>query len=165
MRRTIVNEQDEIIGYKDRSEDGDITRVAGLWIFNSKGEALIAQRAFDKRYDPGKWGPAAAGTVEEGETYLSNIIKEAKEELGITLSENQLVRDSYEFKEASHKYFRQSFSTTLDLPIEKFTIQKEEVASIRWISMEELGAWVKERPDDFIVSFAKSFKNRQELMR
>ena len=27
---------------------------------------------------PGKWGPAVAGTVEEGESYEENIIKEAE---------------------------------------------------------------------------------------
>ena len=33
---------------------------------------------------PEVWGPAVSGTNEEGETYDSNIIKEAQEEIGLT---------------------------------------------------------------------------------
>jgi 8-oxo-dGTP pyrophosphatase MutT (NUDIX family) len=143
MRIIVVNDQDEIIGYKERSDlnRNDITRVAGLDIFNSKGE------------DPGKWGPAAAGTLEEGETYLSNIVKEAEEELGIILREDQLAVGNHEFRDTSHKYFRQLYSAKLDLPIEAFKIQKEEVEGIRWIAMSELSGWLKERPQDFIALF------------
>ena len=81
----IVDEDDNIIGSKERNSivSGDIYRVSALLIENSKGEILLAQRALTKKHDPGKWGPPVAGTVEEGETYESNIVKEAEEELGL----------------------------------------------------------------------------------
>jgi len=41
----------------------------------------LAQRSFNKTHNPGQWGPAVAGTNDEGETYESNIIKEAEEEI------------------------------------------------------------------------------------
>jgi len=82
----IVNEQDEVIGYKERNliTRDDIYRVAGLWITNSRGDILLARRAFSKTHDPGKWGPAVSGTIAANETYEENIIKEAEEELGLT---------------------------------------------------------------------------------
>src|SRR3989338_11488629 len=81
----IVNENDEIIGFKKRGtlKPEDIYRVSALWIENSKGEVLLAQRSFSKKHHPGLWGPAVAGTNEEGETYEENIIKEAEEEVGL----------------------------------------------------------------------------------
>ncbi|MDO8661039.1 MAG: NUDIX domain-containing protein, partial [Candidatus Woesearchaeota archaeon] len=81
----IVNDNDEIIGYKDRDsiENNELYRVSALQITNSNGEILLARRHRNKKHDPLKWGPAVAGTVEEGETYLENIIKEAEEELGL----------------------------------------------------------------------------------
>ena len=57
--------------------------MSSLWVMNSKGEVLLAQRVFDKKHDPGKWGPAVAGTVEKGEDYDSNMLKEAGEEVGL----------------------------------------------------------------------------------
>lgn len=79
MKIPVVNEQDEIIDYKDRSvlDPRDLCHVTGLWVTDSDGNILLAQRSFKKKHDPGIWGPAVSGTVEEGETYESNIIKEA----------------------------------------------------------------------------------------
>ena len=90
MRIPIVNEEDEIIKIIDSTErmKGDIGRVSALWITNEKGEILLAQRSFTKKRDPGVWDPAVAGTVEEGETYEQNIIKEAEEELSKSKIEN-----------------------------------------------------------------------------
>ena len=82
---TIVDENDNIIAQKERAniKPEDIYRVAALWVTNSKGDILLAQRALSKKHDPGKWGPAVAGTVEERETYRANIIKETSEEIGL----------------------------------------------------------------------------------
>lgn len=74
----VVNDSDEVIGHKFRNDIDfvkDIYRVAALWLTNSQGQVLIAQRLLTKDKDPGKWGPAAAGTLEKDETYESNIYK------------------------------------------------------------------------------------------
>lgn len=82
----IVNLDDEIIGYKPRKDITlqDVYRVSALWIENSQGEILLAQRGFLKSVDPGKWGAAVAGTVEKDESYEENILKEMQEELGLS---------------------------------------------------------------------------------
>ena len=75
MKIPIVNEQDEILGYKDRDGKNreDISRITALWLTDFDGNVLLAQRAFNKKRSPGLWGPAVAGTVEEGETYEEKI--------------------------------------------------------------------------------------------
>ncbi len=86
MTKTIiVNEKDKIIGSKERGTltREDLFRVSALWVTNSKGEYLLAQRSFSKKHHPGKWGPAVEGTNQEGETYESNMIKETKGEIGL----------------------------------------------------------------------------------
>jgi len=54
MRIPIVNEQDKIIGYKDRKDRDlkDITRITGLWLWNERSEVLLAQRALNKTPNP-----------------------------------------------------------------------------------------------------------------
>ena len=85
MRIPIVNEQDEIIEYKERNDAlrGDIRRIVSLSVFNEKREVLIAKRQANKILDPNKWGPSVAGTVDEGEDYDSTVVKEAEEEIGL----------------------------------------------------------------------------------
>ena len=163
----VVNDRDEVLGYKERSErtEADIIRVSGLWIFNDNKEALIAQRAHDKLHDPSKWGPSVAGTVEEGETYVANIIKEAREEIGLTLQEQDLVLGPHRFFHSSHQYFYQSFFTRVNLPLSAFAVRKEEVAEIRLVPIGQLIAWVKEKPNDFIASFRTPEASLYDLAR
>jgi len=149
-RIAIVNDQDEVIGYKGRETitKEDIYRVATLWITNSRGEILLAQRKFTKQHDPGKWGPAVAGTVDEGETYDSKIIKEAEEEIGLKdikpgLGPKRRVKDEY-------NYFSQWYKLVVNRPIEDFTIQEEEVERVKWFTRHELEQELRECPNDYL---------------
>lgn len=155
MRIPVVNEQDEIIGYKDRKDGNtvDITRITGLWLWNEKGEVLLAQRALSKDINPGLWGPAVAGTVEEGETYESNIIKEAEEEIG--LKDLKPVLGPKLRRTTKHAYFAQWFSATID---SKYSLVKQdsEVEAIKWFSKEELFNAFDKTPEVFLPSLKDS---------
>lgn len=149
----IVNENDEIIGYKLRSEvnfNKDYYRIGCLWLTNSKGEILLAQRLSTKDKDPGKWGPSAAGTLEKGETYESNVYKEAEEELGLTgITFTPITKLKFE---EPRKSFLQLFGGTCDWPAEKFTPQPEEVEQVAWVSIDDLIQDVKKNPDKYVPS-------------
>lgn len=149
-RITIVNENDEVIGAKERSEitSADIYRVAALWITNSKGEILLARRALSKRHDPGKWGPAVAGTVDEGETYLQNIVKEAEEEIGLK-NISPTVAHKYRVT-GKHQYFGQWFTLVLDTSIDRLALDPKEVAEVRWYTKAELLAELQRNPEIFL---------------
>ena len=152
----IVNENDEIIAHKHRNEidySKDIYRSTTLWITNSKSEILLAQRKLTKDKDPGKWGPAVAGTVEEGETYNSNIRKETEEEIGLT---NVELKSVEKFK-AGHprQQFIQVYSTKIDKQIEDFKIQEDEVERIAWMSKTELIKDLRDNPDKYVPAMPK----------
>ncbi len=157
-RVTVVNQRDEIIGYKFDEDllPTDIYRVSALWLTNSKGEVLLAQRAFSKSHNPGKWGPAVAGTVEDGETYAENIIKETEEELGVIGIKLKLGPKLE--RKAKYHYFVQRFFATLDKPAESFKIQKDEVEQVKWFSKKELTKQLKENPEKFLASIKESVK-------
>jgi isopentenyldiphosphate isomerase len=155
VKFTIVDENDNVIGQKERADikSEDIYRVSALWITDSKGNILLAKRALTKKNDPGKWGPAVAGTVEEGETYFSNIIKESGEEIGlhnISPVEGPKIRVRGE-----HNYFVQRYSIKVDLDISVFTIQKDEVAEIKWFSKQELKDQLQKTPEQFLKSISQ----------
>ncbi|TSA45734.1 NUDIX domain-containing protein [bacterium] len=152
----IVNENDEVIGSKPRGEvdpQKDIYRVSGLWITNSKDEILLAQRKFTKVNDPGKWGPAVAGTLEEGETHESNIYKEAEEEIGLTGVKFKLGPKNR--RREPRNYFGQWFLANVDRNIEDFKIQEEEVEKIAWVPKAELIEGFKNNPERYIPSMSK----------
>jgi isopentenyl-diphosphate Delta-isomerase len=148
----IVDEEDNIIGYKDRTvvSSEDIYRVSALWITNSQGEILLAKRALTKAHNPGQWGTAVAGTVEKGEDYLVNIIKEALEEIGLKDIAPQVepkvrVRGKYNF-------FCQWYTLVVDKALNEFVIDESEVAEIRWLSKDVLQKEIQINPAMFSES-------------
>lgn len=151
----IVNENDEQIGLKDRSEVGpeSISQVSAAWIINSNGESLLAKRAQTKVHSPGKWGPGVAGTVEEGQTYDSNIKQEIFEELG--LKDCDIKKGPKERVSEDYNYFGQWYFCKIDKAVEDFQIQEEEVDEVKWFSKDELLGQMDRNPGLFIGSMTK----------
>lgn len=158
MKITIVNDKDEVVGHKERGTldySKDIYRVSALWITNSKGEVLLAKRSPTKKQHPNKWGPAVAGTIEEGETYDSNMIKEAEEELGLkNIKPEKWIKTDTIGKPFLSKYqhFTQWYKLKLDKPSKEFKVQEEEVAEIGWFTKEELTKMKREEEDPILTS-------------
>jgi len=152
----IVNEQDEVVGYKERGTllPEDIYRVSALNVLNSRGEILLAQRKWTKKKNPGKWGPAVAGTNDEGETYESNIIKEALEEIGLVDFEMRVMSKD-RVNAGPSNYWGTRFETMVDCDVEDFKIQEEEVEQVKWFDKEELVKLIDENPEMFVGSIRK----------
>lgn len=150
MKIPIVNENDEVIEYRERGEvdTNSIYRVASLWITDPDGKILLTKRSFDKKHSPGMWQPAAAGTVEEGETYEENIIKEAYEEIG--LKDIKPILGEKRRRKTQWNYFAQEFLLTLPSGYSDFKLQDSEVAEIKWFTPSELKKELSANPDSFV---------------
>ncbi len=159
-RIVIVDERDEPISSKDYGElrYEDIYRVSALWLTDKNtGDCLITQRKRTKHHDPGKWMAAVSGTVEEGETYEQNMIKEIEEEIGLTglgLAEGpkEYVDDG------QHKFFVQWFVSQVDKDEVTIEIQEEEVEAYSWIEKDKLVKEVAENPDKYVPSMQNALK-------
>jgi isopentenyl-diphosphate delta-isomerase len=152
----IVDKNDQPIGFKPRDQitGDDIYRVSGLWLTNLEGGILLAQRSFSKKNSPGKWGPAVAGTVEEGQTYESNIAQEIKEEIGLTGLEIKPYVKKLS-SETNKPHFTQWFLAKADIDIADLKIQTDEVEAVRWISPADLVLDLKNNPDKYLVNMPK----------
>ena len=152
----IVDEYDKVIEVKERNNidyKNDIYRVSALWIKNSKGQILLARRAYSKKQNPGRWGPAVAGTIEEGETYDSNIIKEAEEELGL-----KNIKPKKGFKElvrGKYNHFTQWFYLRLDKDLVEFKYSKEEISEIGWFTKQEVINIINTNSDEVLEEMKK----------
>ena len=94
----LVNKNDEVIGIVNRKNyqqmlesNAGYIRASDLFIMNSKGQLFIPVRTAHKTIAPNGFDYSAGGHVESGETYLETIIREAKEELNISINEQDLV--------------------------------------------------------------------------
>jgi tRNA pseudouridine38-40 synthase len=84
----LVDEQGQVIGSATRGECHNGSKllhpVVHLHVFNSKGELYLQKRPEWKDIQPGKWDTAVGGHIDYGETPEDALVREVREELGIT---------------------------------------------------------------------------------
>ena len=84
----IVNPEGQVIGSATRTECHAQTfllhPVVHLHIFNSAGELYLQKRVMTKKIQPGKWDTAVGGHVDYGENIHQALLRETREELGVT---------------------------------------------------------------------------------
>src|SRR5436190_11834879 len=84
----VVNERDEVIGQKPRSEIHRLKlkhRAVHVLVFNARGELFLQKRSMKKDCQPGAWDSSASGHLECGEDYDVCAVREVREELGVDL--------------------------------------------------------------------------------
>ena len=115
----------------DKVPTGYYPMVVMIVIQNSEGKFLMQKRVEEKGGDYGVTG----GHPKSGETPYEGIITEVKEELGIDISNNEIIEfdSGCDLKDCYKMYY-----TKLDLDLSKLNIQKEELSEVKWFSLEEL---------------------------
>lgn len=90
----LVDREDRVIGIVRRGEaHGNpalIHRSVQVLVFNAAGKLLLQRRSQRKDLFPGYYCASASGHVDRGEEYASAALREAYEELGITLPASDL---------------------------------------------------------------------------
>jgi len=147
-----VNERDEEIGHGSIREailTGTIKRVVQIFLFNTKGDVLIAKRGATAPFFPERWNASTAGHVDVGESYAHAAEREMQEEIGVSGVSLIEVGKAY-MEEDIDGWMGKNFCTVYrgryDGDIDTSSI---EISEARWIRPDELEAWMAERPDDF----------------
>lgn len=118
-------------------------RAAHIWMYNSAGDILLQLRAKNKPLYPDMWDISAAGHVSADEAPIVSAIREVEEEIGISVTEENLhftcikqLEETYEDinnKEFCYMYFFQYNGDPSTL-----TLQQSEVAGIEFWSPERI---------------------------
>ena len=114
---------------------GELRLVVHVCVFDSQGRLLIQQRAKKKYVWPELWDVSIGGGVDAGETSRQGAQREFQEELGYRLDLTG-VRPSVtvNFPEG----FDDFYIVRRDLDLSCLTLQREEVAGVRWASLTEV---------------------------
>jgi len=105
--------------------------VAIVFIENSSGEFLIQKTSLEKGGEYSSTG----GHIDSGETPLEAIKREIKEELGISVDNDKIESLGYVLYDKPLRYV---FYLKKDINLKEVNIQKEEVASIEYMSKEKI---------------------------
>ena len=142
----IVDEEGKVTGEAARSicHDGRsmlLHPVIHLHVFNLSGEFYLQKRSKNKDIQPGKWDTSVGGHIAPGESVEEALIREAREELGLTGFKPEFI-GKYIWQSSRERELVYSFSTTTgDIPVP----DKDEIDEGRFWSPEEIsGATGKE---------------------
>lgn len=139
--------------------------ISSLWVFNNKKDLLIAERPVGKS-DAGKFTESAVGTVEAGETYETNLVKEAYEELGMRIDSKDLVYIAKEFYKGKHgQMFGAMYAVLLDEETPTLNINTAEVPSVEWISYDQVVEELKKDDIKLVGGFDKFYFQVWEVIK
>ena len=145
----VVNERDEVIGRRPRSEVhrlGLMHRAVHVLVFNSAGKIFLQKRSMSKDRQPGLWDSSSSGHLDSGEDYDTCAIRELREEIGLRLSSPP----TRLFKLAAGPETDQEHLWVYRCDAEgPFELNKDEIERGDWFSPEGVSAWIKRKPHEF----------------
>jgi isopentenyl-diphosphate delta-isomerase len=151
-RVILVDEQDQPIGTMEKMEahlSGLLHRAFSVFIFNSKGDLLLQQRALDKYHSPGLWTNTCCSHPRPAEDTLSAAHRRLYEEMGI----NSELKYGFHFTYKAdfgnnlteHEYDHVFFGLSDVLP----QPNPAEVAAFKYLSLTDLEHDLKVNPDQY----------------
>jgi len=148
----LVDEKDNEIGTGEKMtvhNEGKLHRAFSVFIFNSKNELMLQQRAKTKYHSPGLWTNTCCSHPKPGEKTIDAAKRRLKEEM----------RFNCDLQEAFSFIYKAKFDNGLSeheydhVFIGKFDgnpkPDKNEAGDWKWISILELENDMKRNPDNY----------------
>ena len=163
----LVDENDNQIGLEEKMkahEDGKLHRCFSIFVFNKKGELLLQQRALDKYHCGGMWANTCCSHQRDGETNIEAGKRRLQEEMGFVTKLNDSISFIYKAPFANglteHEYDHVLLGRFNDEP----KINEEEVASWKWMSIENVKIDIALNPEVYTEWFKIIFEKFYEFI-
>ncbi|MCE1202139.1 MAG: isopentenyl-diphosphate Delta-isomerase [Bacteroidia bacterium] len=164
----LVNDKDQQIGLMEKMEahiQGILHRAFSIFLFNTKGEMLLQQRALSKYHSPGLWTNTCCSHPRDGESLEQATQRRLYEEMGMRCE----MRKAFDFiykadvgQGLTEHEFDHVFVGTTDLEPE---INKEEVADWKYMLVSEVAASMEAHPEQYTVWFRIAFKQIEDYLK
>ena len=148
----LVDEKDKQWGKLEKllvHQLGLLHRAFSVFIFNSKGELLLQQRADEKYHSAGFWTNTCCSHPQFGEEISWAIERRLKEEMGMNSKTDFAFSFVYKTRFADglteHEFDHVYFGVTDDLPFP----EKSEVKNWKYMSIENLETDIIIHPENY----------------
>jgi isopentenyl-diphosphate delta-isomerase len=134
-------------------ENGILHRAFSVFLYNSKGEMLLQKRAAEKYHSPNQWTNACCSHPRIDETYEQAAKRRIKEELGIDCELEEKFWFIYKADVGQNLWEHELDHVFVGNYEGDFNLNKEEVAEVRYISLENLNLELENNPENFTEWF------------
>jgi isopentenyl-diphosphate delta-isomerase len=152
----LVNEKDEQIGLMPKLEAHEkaiLHRAFSVFVFNDSNQLMLQQRALEKYHSPGLWTNTCCSHQRNGESNVEAGKRRLFEEMGFVT----------DLKETTSFIYKAPFDNGLTeheydhVLVGKFNgnpkINNKEVASWKWMSLDDTKKDIKLNPDNYTAWF------------
>ena len=157
----LVDEQDNPIGLMEKIEAHEkalLHRAFSVFVFNEKNELMLQQRAAEKYHSPLLWTNTCCSHQRDGESNIEAGKRRLQEEMGFSCELEELFSFIYKapFDNGltEHELDHVMIGRFNDEPI----INPEEVASYKWMQLEEVKSDIENHPEKYTAWFKIIFK-------
>ena len=157
----LVDEQDHPIGLMEKQAahvNPHLHRAFSIFIFNSKGELLLQQRALKKYHSPGLWTNTCCSHPRDGETLAEATSRRLMEEMGMRCEMHEVYTFIYKAPVGQglteHEFDHVWIGRSDDTP----KINREEVESWKYMSLSDLKKDIQFHPELYTEWFKITFE-------
>ena len=161
----LVDENDNQIGLMPKMEAHEkavLHRAFSVFIFNDKNELMLQQRALHKYHSPGLWTNTCCSHQRDGESNIEAGKRRLNEEMGFVANLRETT--SFVYKApfdnglTEHELDHVMIGNYNKEPI----INKDEVASWKWMPLEDVKVDIALRPEKYTAWFKIIFEKFYE---
>lgn len=156
----LVNEKDEQIGLMGKLEAHEkalLHRAFSVFVFNDENELMLQQRALGKYHSPGLWTNTCCSHQRDKESNIEAGKRRLQEEMGFVVDLQEAISFMYKapFDNGltEHEYDHVLLGKYNGEP----EINKDEVASWKWMPLEAVKADIALHPDLYTEWFKVIF--------
>ena len=132
-------------------------RAFSIFVFNSKGELLLQQRALSKYHSPGLWTNTCCSHPRNGEAVEQAASRRLMEEMGMQCEMHEVFTFIYKAPVGlgliEHEYDHVFFGQSNDTPV----INTDEVASWKYMGLDDIAMDLKAHPEQYTEWFKIAF--------
>ena len=156
----LVDEKDKPVGVADKGEahrKGWLHRAFSVFIFNSKGEMLLQQRALHKYHSGGLWTNACCSHPHPGEETMAAVQRRLKEEMGFEVPVEKVFDFMYKTKldnGLTENEFDHVYTGEYN---DKVNFNKNEVMDFCYKDMEGIRHSLQTHPEKYSAWFHLAF--------
>lgn len=164
----LVNINNEKIGLMPKMEAHEkavLHRAFSVFIFNDKNELMLQQRALNKYHSPGLWTNTCCSHQRDGETNIDAGKRRLQEEMGFVTDLQESISFIYKapFDNGltEHEYDHVLLGKYNGEP----TLNPEEVASWKWMTVEDVKVDIALHPYNYTEWFKIIFEKFYEYLK
>ena len=158
----LVDQDDQKLGLMEKQQAhvaGLLHRAFSVFVFNSKGELMIQQRAASKYHSPTLWTNTCCSHPRDNETYEQAAHRRLGEEMGfdceLEYKFNFIYKAHLENDLIEHELDHVFIGTFDNEP----KLNSDEVMAYRWVELDDLKKDMEKNPQNYTAWFKIIFEH------